>query len=202
SPVTAIDCKNPIEVCSGKPAEYSKICVFGCIAYYHVSEEKLDPRGEKGIFMGYDDGVKGYQILSPSKRRVILSRDVTFDEDYLFCVKQDPVESKLEDGVFEKVENVPKQVKHVVPRDTDHDVTSPDDRINSPHLEYEQDMSIAHDRPSRNEKTLTRFGFDDYLAYALQVAEEVESLELATYQEAIAFKESDMWSAAMGDGVF
>ncbi|GJT66197.1 retrovirus-related pol polyprotein from transposon TNT 1-94 [Tanacetum coccineum] len=37
-----------------------KLRVFGCLAYYHVSEGKLDPRGEKGIFIGYGDGVKCY----------------------------------------------------------------------------------------------------------------------------------------------
>ncbi|GJT67395.1 retrovirus-related pol polyprotein from transposon TNT 1-94 [Tanacetum coccineum] len=108
SPGIVIDCKTPIEVWSGKPADYLKLYVFGCLAYYHVSEGKLDPRGKKGIFIGYDDGVKGYQIWSPSERRVILSRDVTFDDDYLFRVKQDPVESNLKDGVSEKVEDVPK----------------------------------------------------------------------------------------------
>ncbi|GJU24648.1 transposable element [Tanacetum coccineum] len=199
SPATAIDCKTPIEVWSGKPADYSKLRVFGCPAYYHVSEGKLDPRGEKGIFMGYGEGVKGYRIWSPSERRVIFSRDVTFDEDYLFRVKQDPIESKLQDGVSRKVEDIPKQVEHVVPGDMDHDDTSPDDHTNLPHVEHEQDRSIAHDRPRRNVKAPTRFG--DYVAYALQVAEEVESLEPATYREAITSKDSDMWIAAMGEEI-
>nr|GEY68666.1 copia LTR rider [Tanacetum cinerariifolium] len=48
--------------------------------------------------MGYNDEVKGYQIWSPSETRVIFSQDVTFDEDYLFRVKQDLIESKLEGG--------------------------------------------------------------------------------------------------------
>ncbi|GKA61462.1 retrovirus-related pol polyprotein from transposon TNT 1-94 [Tanacetum coccineum] len=193
--------KTPIEVWFGKPIDYSKLHVFGCHAYYHVSEGKLETRGEKGIFMGYGDGVKGYRIWSPFKRRVIFSRDVTFNEDYLFRMKQDPIESKLEDGVSEKVEDVPKQVEHVIPGDTDHDVTLPDDYTNSPHLEHEQDRSIAHDRPHRNAKAPSRFGFEDYVAYALQIAEEVKSLEPATYREAITSKESDMWIAAMGEEV-
>ncbi|GKA26260.1 retrovirus-related pol polyprotein from transposon TNT 1-94, partial [Tanacetum coccineum] len=139
SPPTAIDCKNPIEVWSGKPANYSKLCVFGCPAYYHVSEEKLDPKGKKGIFIGYGDGFKCYRIWSPSERRVIFSRDVTFDKDYLFRVKKDPLELKLEDCVSKK----------------------------------------------------------DYFVYALQLAEELESLELATYREAVTSKECDMWIVAM-----
>ncbi|GJV59270.1 transposable element [Tanacetum coccineum] len=197
----AIDCKTLIEVWSGKPADYSKLRVFGCPAYYHVSKGKLNPRGEKCIFMGYGDGVKGYRIWSPSERRVILSRDVTFDEDYLFRVKQDPLESKLEDGVSGKVEDVPKQVEHVVPGDMDHDDTSPNDHTNSSHLENEQDRSIAHDRPRRNARAPSRFGFENYVAYALQVTEEVESLKPATYREAITSKDSDMWIAAMGEEI-
>ncbi|GKG41636.1 retrovirus-related pol polyprotein from transposon TNT 1-94, partial [Tanacetum coccineum] len=82
SPAIAIDCKTPIEVWSGKPADYSKLRVFRCLAYYHVSEGKLNPRGEKGIFMGYGDGVKGYRIWSPFERRVIFSRDVTDLADF------------------------------------------------------------------------------------------------------------------------
>ncbi|GJR18072.1 retrovirus-related pol polyprotein from transposon TNT 1-94 [Tanacetum coccineum] len=155
SPATAINCKTPIKVLSGKPADYSKLCVFGGPAYYHVSKGKLDLRGEKGIFMGYGYGV----------------------------------------------EDVHKQAEHVVPGDMDHDVTSPDDQPNSPNLEHEQDRSIAHDRPRRNTKAFSRFGFEDYVAYALPVAEEVESLEPITYREAISSKEFGMWIAAMGEEI-
>nr|GFC78123.1 retrovirus-related Pol polyprotein from transposon TNT 1-94 [Tanacetum cinerariifolium] len=120
-----------------------------------TGEGKLDPGCEKGILIGYGDEVKGYRIWSPSGRRVILSGDVTFDEDYLFRVKQDSIESKLEDSVSEKVEDVPKQVGHVVPRDTNNDVTSPDDQLNLPHLDHEQDRCITNDRPRRNVKAPT-----------------------------------------------
>lgn len=32
------------------------------------------------VFMGYSDGVKGFRVLSPSENRVVLSRNVIFDE--------------------------------------------------------------------------------------------------------------------------
>nr|GEX76888.1 retrovirus-related Pol polyprotein from transposon TNT 1-94 [Tanacetum cinerariifolium] len=167
-PATSIDCKTPIEVWSGKLADYSKLCVSRFLTYYHVSEGKLDSRGDKGIFMGYGDG------------------------DYLFRVKQDPVESKLKYCVSEKVEDVPKQVEHVVLGDTNHDVTLPDEHTNSPHLVNEQEMFITLDKPRRNVKAPNRFGFEDYVAYILQVAEEVESLEPATYREDITLKDPDI----------
>jgi len=54
--------------------------VSGCPTYSHVSEGKLEPFAKKGFFMGYGDGVKGIQVWSPSKRKIILSRDIIFDE--------------------------------------------------------------------------------------------------------------------------
>ncbi|GKC14004.1 retrovirus-related pol polyprotein from transposon TNT 1-94 [Tanacetum coccineum] len=74
------------------------------------------------------------------------------------------------------VEDVPKQVEHIIPRDMDHNVTSRDDHTNFPHLDYEQDRTIVHDRPHRNEKCPSRFGFEDYVAYALQVVKEIAAM--------------------------
>ncbi|GKB43254.1 putative polyprotein, partial [Tanacetum coccineum] len=56
--------------------------------------------------------------------------------DYLFRVKQDPIESKPKEGVSKKVQDVPKHVDHVVLGDTADDATS----LNVAHhdLELEQ----------------------------------------------------------------
>ena len=51
SPSTAIDCKTPNEVWSGKPAHYYNLKVFGCPTYYHVRESKIDPRSKKGYLL-------------------------------------------------------------------------------------------------------------------------------------------------------
>jgi len=56
----AIDVKTPIEVWSNKLVDYSLLKVFGCPTYYHVIEGKLEPRADKGFFMDYEDGVKGF----------------------------------------------------------------------------------------------------------------------------------------------
>jgi len=80
SPSTAIYFKTLIEVWSNKPVEYSMLKVFGCSIYYYISEGKLKPKAKKEFIMGYGDGVKGFRVWSPSKRKAILSRDVVFDE--------------------------------------------------------------------------------------------------------------------------
>ena len=84
APHSGIQLKTPYEMWFGKPADYSNLSAFGCTVYYHVSEGKLKPRAKSDVFMGYGEGVKGYRIWSPSENRVILSRNVVFDENSLF----------------------------------------------------------------------------------------------------------------------
>lgn len=73
--------KHLLEVWSGKTAiDYDSLHVFGSTAYYHGKESKLDPRIKKALFMGITSGVKGYRCWCPELKKVIFSRDVTFDE--------------------------------------------------------------------------------------------------------------------------
>ncbi|XP_070045780.1 uncharacterized mitochondrial protein AtMg00300-like [Nicotiana tomentosiformis] len=41
----------------GTPANYSDLNIFGCPAYMHVNDEKLEPKAKKHIFLGYASGV-------------------------------------------------------------------------------------------------------------------------------------------------
>ena len=82
----------PNEVWSGEPSNYSYLRVFGCPAYYHVNEGKLEPRAKKAIFVGYVDGVKGYKLWCLSLLKFIVSRDVTFDESSILDPRKVSVE--------------------------------------------------------------------------------------------------------------
>ncbi|KAG8486248.1 hypothetical protein CXB51_019547 [Gossypium anomalum] len=61
---------------SGNPANYSDLKIFGCPAYAHVDNGKLEPRSIKCVFLGYKAGVKGYKLWCPKNRKVVISRDV------------------------------------------------------------------------------------------------------------------------------
>ncbi|KAG8472511.1 hypothetical protein CXB51_035267 [Gossypium anomalum] len=76
----SIEKKTPQEVWSGNPANYSDLKIFGCPAYAHVDNGKLEPRSIKCVFLGYKAGVKGYKLWCPKNRKVVISRDVVFDE--------------------------------------------------------------------------------------------------------------------------
>lgn len=52
-----------MELWSGELAQdYDSLHIFGCNAYFHVKENKLDPRAKKVVFMGYNNGVKGFRF--------------------------------------------------------------------------------------------------------------------------------------------
>ncbi|KAG8492340.1 hypothetical protein CXB51_009634 [Gossypium anomalum] len=59
SPSLTIKKKTLQEVWSGNPANYSDLKIFGCPAYAHVDNGKLEPRSIKCVFLGYKAGVKG-----------------------------------------------------------------------------------------------------------------------------------------------
>lgn len=56
------------------------------IAYAHGPDQKrkkLDDKGEKCIFISYDTSSKEYRLYNPLTKKVIIARDVEFDEtDY------------------------------------------------------------------------------------------------------------------------
>jgi hypothetical protein len=80
-PSTALNGKTLLEVWSGSLVnDYYSMRIFGCSAYYHVTESKLDPRAKKAIFLGFSGEVKGYRLWCSELKKVILSRDVTFNK--------------------------------------------------------------------------------------------------------------------------
>ena len=106
-PLSAIGRKTPLEAWSGKAAaDYDLLKVFGCPAYYHVKDDKLDPRAKKGVFVGFKRGIKGFKIWDPTDKKFLLSRDVTFDEASMMKPKvSQQVETSKTKDVSQQVEN-------------------------------------------------------------------------------------------------
>ena len=109
-PVAALNAKTPLEVWSGKPInDYDTLHVFGSTAYYHVKESKLDPRAKKTLFMGITSGVKGYRLWCLSSKKIISSRDVTFDEYSM--LKKVTIDGKESENTFQQPEGRLPQVE-------------------------------------------------------------------------------------------
>jgi transposase InsO family protein len=75
--------KTPYELWTGNRPSVEHFRVFGNVAYAHVPKEKrtkLEPKSIKTIFVGYCLDSKAYWLWDNKKRRIIISRDVIFDE--------------------------------------------------------------------------------------------------------------------------
>jgi hypothetical protein len=84
------DLKNitPEEAWNKIKPDVSQFCVFGCIAWAHIPNEKskaLQPKSEKCIFVGYSEDFKGYRLLQPHCNEIIIRTYVKFDENILAC---------------------------------------------------------------------------------------------------------------------
>ena len=56
-----------------------RLRVWGCRCFVHKKDCKLSPTSLPGVFVGIDTIAKAYRVYLPNQRKVILSRDVTFN---------------------------------------------------------------------------------------------------------------------------
>jgi hypothetical protein len=72
------------------------------VCYCHVPSEKrtkLDPTGEKGILVGYNEASKAYRIFVPEHMRIVVCRDVQFEEERALRRSRDmPVQIEDQQG--------------------------------------------------------------------------------------------------------
>lgn len=83
SPTKSVQNMTPQEAWSGRKPSVAHLRIFGCIAYAHIPDEKrkkLDDKGEKCIFLGVNDHSKAYKLYNPVTKKIVISRDVVFDE--------------------------------------------------------------------------------------------------------------------------
>ncbi|BBG92635.1 hypothetical protein Prudu_000428, partial [Prunus dulcis] len=77
----------PFEAYTGRKPGIAHLKIFGSPCHVLIPSalrHKLEENSHKCILVGYGLCEKGYRIFDPSSRKVILSRDVHFDEDGLW----------------------------------------------------------------------------------------------------------------------
>lgn len=79
-----LDGKTPYEALRSKTPNIAHLKVFGCICYAKtnkIGQKKLDHRSRILVHLGTEPGSKAYRLLDPTKERIVVSRDVVFDEN-------------------------------------------------------------------------------------------------------------------------
>ncbi|GAA0139391.1 transmembrane signal receptor [Lithospermum erythrorhizon] len=82
-PTSAVKDMTPQEAWSGVKPSADHFRIWGCLAHSHVpkqSRSKLDKRSTVCIFIGICSNAKGYRLYDIEKEKVIISRDVVFEE--------------------------------------------------------------------------------------------------------------------------
>ena len=108
-PMRRLKWQCPQTLWNGTIPDISYFRVFGCKAFVHVPKEqrqgKLDKKAIEMIFVGYEPGSKGYRFWNPATRRIVVSRDVTFDEES-FPARKDLVNPRTRaPEIFEPVDS-------------------------------------------------------------------------------------------------
>ena len=206
-PSAALNGKTPLEVWSGKPInDYDTLHMFGSTAYYHVKESKLDPRAKKALFMGVTSGVKGYRLWCIFLKKIISSRDVTFDESAM--LKKVTTDGKVSENTFQQpegrlpqVEGTQKlvefqttSVKPVEDQQTEHEADVGEEEVSNEEPQQQHDLPIAISRPRREIRKPARF--EDMVAYAFPVVEEGIP---QTFLEENSSPDKEKWKKAMDE---
>lgn len=74
----------PYHLWHGEVPNLSHMRVFGSLCWYILPKhklKKLDSRAKQGIMMGYCKSSKGYRVWDCALQKIVVSRDVRFDED-------------------------------------------------------------------------------------------------------------------------
>uniref|UniRef100_A0A2N9G262 CCHC-type domain-containing protein n=1 Tax=Fagus sylvatica TaxID=28930 RepID=A0A2N9G262_FAGSY len=140
------------------------------------------PKSKKCIFLGFKKGVKGYKLWDPVAQKVVISRDVVFDEKSMTKAFKEEKSQAAESS-----NNIGRSTVQV---ELDELESQSDEE---PHSNDQEQDSTRSDRPKRNKRPPVRYGFEDLVSYALLTSSEDPS----TFQEAIESSEKDKWMEAM-----
>nr|GEV88633.1 retrotransposon protein, putative, Ty1-copia subclass [Tanacetum cinerariifolium] len=172
--------KTPMEMWLGHPSDYGMLKTFGCVAYSHVQQGKLEPRAVKCVILGYPKGVKGYKLyrLDNESPKIVTSRNMVFNESVMY-------KDTLKDsgaGADKCVEEL--QVEVELQRLNNH--TLEEDQTNN---EDQTDQDDGDDEDAGDQE------IDQPLSQI--ITEEEDTHEPLTYQQAVACEDSSKWKAAM-----
>lgn len=199
-PSSTISFKTPLEKWTDKPPNLENLRVFGCVAYAHSREGKLDKRAKKCMFLGYPQGIIGYRLwyLEKGEEKCLISRDVVFDELNMTFKNTPKADTKFERKISEvELDFSQKTVASSRVQTENSPEMSPQQIIEPTETEQEtiqenlQDYRLVRDRIRRQVKLPARYASANLVYYALVSEVELEGDEPLTYEEAMNSKDRE-----------
>lgn len=126
--------KTPFQVWTGKNFDLKNLQIFGNEVYVHAPKEKRkkwDPKGVRGIFVGYGETSKGYRIYFPEKQTVDIKRDMIF------------IKPKKENNKEENKQPIGQQEEYLVSNQSETEINAEEYSEENSTVGEEQDPGIT-----------------------------------------------------------
>ena len=211
-PTARLQDKTPYEeVYNGKP-DMKQLRVFGCIVYALTPSElrrKWDPKSTKGLFMGYEENSKAYRVFDLKTNRIIISRDVDFDENK---IKTSSINYENEDEIELNLDNLqinePESSQNNQQQENDQhqpNYAESDEERKRKRSNYDNEWSEEESNQGwqdsiRKSHRKRRAPIDFWKASANSV-EFQDMFEPTTYEEALDCEESMHWQKAIDEEI-
>lgn len=123
SPSVALGDVTPKEKWSNHKPSVEHIRVFGCVSYALVPYEKrikLDEKGVKCVMLGVSKESKAYRLFNTEAKKIVISRDVRFDENRKWEWEEGPHDVGLKwDGAVTDSEGEEREETAPIPEDAE-----------------------------------------------------------------------------------
>jgi hypothetical protein len=81
--------------------DISHLRLFGSASYLHIqTRSKIEPRSKPMVLVGYDETSKAYRCFDPTRKKIVISKDVLFNEN-IIGVPNPIASSSQDDDTFQ-----------------------------------------------------------------------------------------------------
>lgn len=182
---SSIEGVSSYELWMGKKPRIRHLRIIGSSCYVHIpaqKRKKMDKKAVKGFLVGFD-GEERYRIYTPDDHRVILSRDVQFQERLKECERK--VELPMKDVDHDVQDQFEEEEK---PSSTDDEFVDTDE---------EEIVQQTSRRILRDRSTLKKpKHLEEYTMTVEELAEQVMD-NPDTFEDALRREDSIEWKKAM-----
>jgi hypothetical protein len=185
---SSVEEKSPWEIWTGKKPRIKHLRIVGSVCFVHIPDckrRKMDKKAVKGFLVGYD-GDERYRVYIKEEHKVILSRDVVFQETVKDCSECVELPRSAASSSKQETEQEQQTTNREYETDSESDTESEgeDDHINASSRQLRDKAKLQ--KPSR---------FNDYV-----MATEVFNTDMNTpesYEEAVSCTDHEQWLNAM-----
>lgn len=183
----------PAEIWHGRKPDVRNLRIFGTVAYSHIPSQfrtKFEAKSDKCVMIGYS--TTGYRLWNIRKQKVIVARDVTFnEEDYYFKSSKASTENRRSVEI-ENTQSETDEGENEVPVGGERNVRD--------YIEKEEDIleeeEVERDSKQRRRTRLPE-KFDEFQMYmAFDAVSFVEDVP-ETVEDLKNRKDETMWKKAM-----